>query len=280
MNSFSAVSDGIQQIARWLWPIAISMAAVGTLTMALLQTAKDIFGWRRKFQEKFVRTWLAEKAARFKSRAREFKPAQHYVKKGFTPTPEQSRSLEEDGFGVDAGKAEEDLIQLATANDRQAFYDLPIEQLAGQMNAAVQAAMDYPTAHRDLLWCLAHLASPDDIVAILAPPKDLLDTDRKSLLPEHKELVDGFVGARNRISHQVQRAVDGLQISAGAAWKRSLQKWSFVLSAVLGVVALWVASRKAEVLPSVGMFIVTGFLAGFLAPVARDLVAALQSLRK
>lgn len=183
-------------------------------------------------------------------------------------------------FAVDAEKAEEDLIRLATANDARAFYDLPIEQLAGQMNAAVQAALDYPMAHRDLLWCLAHLAELEDILAILAPPLELLEKERDKLTPEDRRKVDTFVAARNRITHQVQRAIDGLQIAAGSAWKFRMQGWSMLLSAILGVLALVVATPKAEVGPSLGMFILTGIVAGFLAPVSRDLVAALQSLRK
>jgi len=280
MSPFSDVLRGIQQIANWLWPIAISMAAVGTLTMALLQTAKDIGGWRRKFQQRFVTDWLKEKAKRFAERAQGFKRPGTYLKEGVRFEEETARLLEQDPYAADATKAKNDLVQLATAGDERAFFDLPIEQLAGQMNAAVQAALDYPKEHRDLLWCLAYLASPGDIAALLAPPRALLEKDRRELAPEERDAVDQFVGARNRIAHQIQRAIDGLQIAAGSKWKLRLQSWSIGLSAILGVAALWAATRKAEGVPSLGMFVVTGILAGFLAPVARDLVAALQSLRK
>ena len=271
-NAFEKVLDGVTRIVDWVWPIAVSMAAVGTLTMALIQTAKDIGGWRRKFHAAYLRGWLGKKAASFSRRAEQFPAPRDYEELLGMPGMKL--------FAVDAEKAEEDLIRLATANDARAFYDLPIEQLAGQMNAAVQAALDYPMAHRDLLWCLAHLAELEDILAILAPPLELLEKERDKLTPEDRRKVDTFVAARNRITHQVQRAIDGLQIAAGSAWKFRMQGWSMLLSAILGVLALVVATPKAEVGPSLGMFILTGIVAGFLAPVSRDLVAALQSLRK
>jgi hypothetical protein len=279
MSPFTEVSQGIKEIANWLWPIAISMAAVGTLSMALIQFAKDLGGWRRSFQTRQVREWLRAKRGKFSARAQSFQPPQHYFTGGFTPSEEDSRQLELDVFKVDHAKAEEDLIQLATAGDDAAFYDLPTEQLAGQMNAAMQAALDYPAAHRDLLWCVAHLAEPEDIVSLLVPPRDLLEQNRQKLAPRQRKPVDQFVGARNRIAHQIQRAIDGLQIAMGASWKRRMQLWSMGLSAVLGVLALWVATHRFTPVPSLGMFLLTGILAGFLAPVARDLVAALRSLR-
>jgi hypothetical protein len=279
MNPFSEVTQGIKEIANWLWPIAISMAAVGTLSMALIQFAKDLGGWRRSFQTKRVQEWLRAKCEKYSARAKGFNPPLSYFTPGFLPSPEDARHLEPNVFQIDPGRAETDLIQLATAGDATAFYDLPIEQLAGQMNAAMQAALDYPAMHRDLLFCMADLAEPQDIVSLLAPPRDLLEGVRSQLLPAQRSVVDQFVGARNRIAHQIQRATDGLQIAIGTSWKRRMQLWSMGLSAVLGVLALWVATRQLAAIPSVGMFVLTGILAGFFAPVARDLVTALQSLR-
>jgi len=274
------IEKGVKGITDWIWPIAVSMAAVGTLAMALIQTAKDLLGARRRFQITYLRKWLEEKANSFHVRAKEFRPVNDYLE-GLGAWPEKEGLLKEkDVFQVDPKRAEKDMIELATSGDHHAFYDLPIEQLAGQMNAAAQAALNYPKAHRDLLWCLAHLAEPQDILLVLAPPRRLLEPARRALNDDEKQLVDEFVAARNRLTHQVQRAIDGLQIAAGAAWKRRMQVWSMGLSAVLGVLALRVATKEFEAGPSIGMFILTGFLAGFLAPVARDLVAALQSLRK
>lgn len=279
-STFDQVKNGIETITKGIWPLAIAMAAVGTLAMALIQAAKDIFGVRRWFQARYLSRWLEAKAKSFQARAQTFAPLQTYAEKAGQTRASAELLDAGDIFAVDGKQAEADLIRLATSADRRAFYELPIEQLAGQMNAAVQAALDYPLAHRDLLWCLAHLAAPDDIVAVLAPPREFLDQEREKLSESEKRIVDNFVAARNRVTHQVQRAIDGLQIAAGAAWKRQMQLWSMGVSAALGAAALFVATRRLEIGPSVWMLLMTGVLAGLLAPVARDLVAALQSLRK
>jgi hypothetical protein len=84
------------------------------------------------------------------------------------------------------------------------------------------------------------------------------------------------------VTHQVQRSLDGLMISAGFRWKLCLQIASIVLSALTVWVGLLLFVREPiEVfVRHLPVYVVISVLGGFLAPVARDLVAALQQLRK
>ncbi len=164
--------------------------------------------------------------------------------------------------------AEDDLIRLATAGDRAAFYDLAIEQMCGQMNAAAQVILEYPADHSDLLRCLAALAEKQDLDALLAPPSGEAGTAKTQMQ----------VDARTRVIHQVQRSIDGFQISAGFRWKWILQVLSFAISFTL--IFIGFSIHAGELKPEqVGSYMFAGLLGGFLAPVARDLVAALQKLR-
>jgi hypothetical protein len=235
MDIPSDIEKFISDLATNAIRFATVMAAIGVVTMAMIQTVKDLLPVRRWFQRNFLRKWLG-------------------------------------GSSKNIDECENDLVKLATAGDIDAFYDLAIEQLCGQMNVAAQIVIEYPKLHEALLRCLAKDADPADIDAVLHPP-DYISLERNTLTREQQENVTKVFDARNRLTHQIQRNIDALQISMGFRWKLWLQIASFVISFVLAFIA--VAGAR-----SVWLAILLGGIAGFVAPVARDLVAALQQLRK
>lgn len=221
--------DGIVQFAT-------AAAAIGLLAMAIIQSVKDMVPVRRWYQRAFVRAWLRHKAR------------DHARHGGQTP---------------DAAKACGDLVELATTGDAHALFDLPIEQLGGQVSSAAAQALDYPARHDHLLRCLAASASPldlDDVVHHGASDDDA---------------TPAMIDARTRVMHQVQRSIDALQISLGFRWKWILQLAAFGVSfaiAIAGVTATHAAASVADALLSALPLALVG---GFIAPVARDLVVAL-----
>jgi hypothetical protein len=253
MDIFDALSKAVSGLGSQLWTVANACALVGLISMALVQLWKDLFGPRQQFQKSRLRSWLNAREDQVKDKHQQ---------------------------SATAGKVEGDLIRLATSGDAEAFYDLPIEQLCGQMNAALQAALDYPELHREMVWCFAYQCDTADVVALFKPPKDHMEKKREELRPEQKELVDNYVAARNRVGHQFQRAVDGIQISIGFAWKWRLQLISLLLSIFIALLAIFLAKRESQWAYGIPQSLVIGILAGFLAPVSRDLVAGLQQFRK
>jgi hypothetical protein len=254
----NAITDFTSSISSHFISFLGAMAGVGILSMAIIQAVKDTFPVRRAFQRQWLRNWFQCKAAEAAKKGSDFK--------------------------VSPADAEKDLIKLATDDNGNAFYDLPIEQLCGQYNAAIQVALDYAKEkeHRDLLVATAALASADDLRLVLNPP-DAAKLRVNAADPNANQQVlderQKFIDARTRVTHQVQRAIDSIQISAGFRWKFWLQCASFGLSALiagLGVAMFFHPAAGSGIIT----VIVTGVLGGFLAPVARDLVAALQQLRK
>lgn len=251
-----AITDFTSSISNHFISFLGAMAGVGILSMAIIQAVKDTFPVRRAFQRQWLRNWFQCKAAEAAKKGSDFK--------------------------VNPSEAERDLIKLATDDNGNAFYDLPIEQLCGQYNAAIQVALDYAKQHRDLLIATAALATAEDLLLVLNPP-DAATLRVNAADPNASQQVldqrQKFIDARTRVTHQVQRAIDSIQISAGFRWKFWLQCASFGLSALiagLGVAIFFHPPAGSGIITVV----VTGVLGGFLAPVARDLVAALQQLRK
>ncbi|MDA8107697.1 MAG: hypothetical protein M0015_03580 [Betaproteobacteria bacterium] len=233
----AAITQFTHAVAENVTAFVAAMAAVGVLSMAIIQTLKDMLPLRNWYQRAYLRAWLARK----------------------------QRAA---GGGPDPIAAERDLVRLATAGDDKAFYDIPIEQMCGQIGAAMQVVLDYPARRADLLRLMAALAEREDVESLIAatPPA-----------PGGKRAQEE-VDARARVMHHVQRAIDALQIAAGYRWKLYLQIASFALSFLVTVigVAMQPGGLEAVQLPGIAL---VGIVGGFLAPVARDLLAALQKLR-
>ena len=243
---FKAINDSLEAFVKLLWPLSTAVAGVGIATMAVLQIVKDVLPARRWFQKWWLSGWLRERAR---------------------------------ATTGNSDKAIQDLLTLTTGGDDKAFFDLPVEQLTGLMNSATQVILDYPTLHADLLWVLAHGAAKADIEKLLKLPAGAGRKRDELSAAERQELTD-FVDARNRVTHQIQRTLDAVQIAMGSKWKFLLGLASIVLSGAFMAVAfaLFVPGSLLTT-RRVTFYVIAAVIGGFLAPVARDLVAALQALR-
>ena len=280
-----------------------ALGALGTLTMAVIQTIKDLVPALRWFQEAKTQHWLKINAAESaKVQNKKEGSPREIVKRRLEPqssfariAPELSQDLFPPFNETDqdnALEAEADLLRLATAGNRTAFYDLPIEQLCGQMNTASQAVLDYPQRHVQLLKCLASLAEPDDISAFAEQEPRLRQeklrrtsgrtTDEEM---ELNRLQQHFADLRGPIANQIHRNIDAFQIDVGDRWKWYLRVASFLVSFGItaaavhaGFGAQWIDSSST--LSELENIILIGLLGGFLAPVVSDIQAIVRQLRQ
>jgi hypothetical protein len=77
--------------------------------------------------------------------------------------------------------------------------------------------------------------------------------------------------------HQLQRAVDAFQIATAAQWRRQIQWLSLGLSVIVAPMILGVNPATAE---HFALLLAGIVLSAGLAPVARDVVGAIQALRR
>jgi len=241
MDIGKQITDFFSSAAGHWTSYVFALSVIGGVTMALLQTIKDLLPVRQWFQKAALQKWMEE--GKDEAQARK---------------PDRPVSLE---------NAEADLLTLAVDGDASAFYDLQIEQLCGQFTAAMQIVLEFPGSHFDLLAITASKSSLADIDLLLTPPPSPATSQ--------------FVDARTRVTHQCQRAIDAFQISAGFRWKWILQLASLALSTVLAWIALYFGGSTIQpnMHPSVVSVTFSALLAGFLAPVAKDLLAVLQKAR-
>ena len=170
---------------------------------------------------------------------------------------------------LDAEAAERRIVALATDGDSDALYTLPVDQMCGQISAALQVVLEYPARDRNVVAIVASQSAPADLAALFTGAGD-----------EAQARLD-FASARTRVMHQFQRAIDAFQIATGYRWKLMLQVLSLVLGGGLTFVAMQMRFHVGtSYVGAWGAVVVGALLAGFLAPVARDITAALQGLRK
>jgi hypothetical protein len=122
MRNISVITDFERFFAEatnaWL-PYIVALNIIAGVTMALLQTAKDLFPLRRGFQRSQIRKWFLKGMLRVNA------GASNNVK-------------------VCSAKGEKSLVDLAANGDFRAFFDLQIEQLSSLFNAAIQVVLELP----------------------------------------------------------------------------------------------------------------------------------------
>ena len=251
-NAAKALNLLFGDIQNWTGYL-LALAGLSTLTMSILQAIKDTTPARRWFQMFRLQAYLREHAAIAKD--------QH-------------------GVAACATTAEAQIVRLSTDGDANAFYDLEIEKMCGQWNAANQIAIDSPHLYPDFFACVAARAAKDDF-------KLVFERRLPQLIPAHEEAAEplaeqkerlktrhDFSEARARVNHQILRTVDAFQISASSRWSWALKIASYAISFVLAETAL-----NLHLSVEHGNAMISAAFAGFLAPVARDLLASLQKLR-
>ncbi len=188
-----------------------TIGAIGVVTMALIQTAKDMLPLRRWFQRRRFREWLVEGV-------------------GEAGAPDRSATLAARGdhgtVALDADAAERRIVSLATDGDRDALYTLPMEQMCGQISAALQVVLEYPARDRNVVAIVASQAAPGDLAALFAGAG------------EEAQARLEFANAKTRVMHQFQRAIDAFQIATSYRWKLLMQVASLLLCGVLTFVAM------------------------------------------
>jgi hypothetical protein len=246
-----ALTQGIYDIKNEVVNWGILFAGIGTVSMAILQTARNLLPLRMWFQQSHFRTW---------------------INKVSSTAPERFRN-------TSGASAEKDLINLAAGGDREAFYSQSIDDLCADIKAIASVVMDYPAEHRLLLYCLASEANLQDIEKLIdPPPPEVFQKLPHQHSQEEKLQLKAFAAAKTRVGAQLRCTVDALQTSIAFRWKRMFQAASVLLSAVLGPVVLYLGGFQGGYSARIAAMFIFAVLSGVLAPVARDLVSAIEKM--
>ena len=286
------IFGGVFQQARdgAIEALLVQSAAIGVIVMASIQTVRAIVPVRSWFHRKRVSVWLG--------RARdEFRKPPDFNKRMRKRIEKEGVWLEKYIRRATTTQILHRLLQLTTAEggDRprvsRAFFDLPLEQLCGQISAGAERAIIDPQNNGAILLRLANAAGEDDVLNFFKAHYELdgkrtyevANASQSELSfvaqpePSRELRTEAFLRARASVEERVRRSIDCLQIESGFEWRRRLRVIAVALAAALGLTAALIAN---QFLASVPAAIASGIVGGFIAMLARDLTAIVERLRR
>jgi len=244
-----ALADAIQGFSNHILDYALVLAAVGTVTMALIECVKAVTRGRLLFHRRMVGRWT----------------------------------------GGDRSVMDQ-LLTLAVGDttSASALYDQPSEKMLGQIQAAANVALDFPTVYGAFY---AFLTTGS------APTEGETDSERwRRVAPRIARAIPGdgpareqfeaesrqSTQARARLGNLVTRRLDAFQATIDYRWARMNQ-----VLAVVGGAAFLLYVLPADVADGSGTMrhvpldarLLMALIGGLVAPFAKDVVNALSGLK-
>lgn len=278
MQDPATLQGGLGQIVEFILKYAVTLAALGALTVGLLEAYKKVFATMARFHRKAVCRWLSneEPGTAGSVQIRATLAAGHY-------------GLEERkvAAGYDATKAYAQLLHLTTGvplqvagvaldvkggplarNVTYALFELEIAQMMAQVQEAADAALNNPARYADWFALVTRGCNSADIA----------DWNKVLEGGADQPTRDKGAAAYSRIRLLVRRQLDSFQTVTAFRWREWNQWWAWLVGAVLMLIAQIVQSPVAATNIDLGRWLtmlVVSLAGGILAPVAKDLVDAL-----
>jgi hypothetical protein len=235
----AALKGLVDTISKNLLAYLIALAGLGVLSMSIVQAIKNLLPILWFYQWRRTRWWL-------RHRAREAK-----------------QNLETD-VNVDA--VEKEFIIIGAGGDKLAFYSSDTDDFPKQLTIIGRLVLNYPAnpgryvPYRIVLAAVASNVTKADF--------DILIGSKHST-PQQK------LDALNRVQPQMVQTISVFCASNSWWWQKGLHFAAFLASTSLVYLAVFLSSANESHVT----MLLTALLAAFLAPVARDLVVAIQNLR-
>jgi len=277
----TAVQISVEGFAGFVTRYFVALAAVGALTMAVLEAWKKVFDTRTRFQMKAVLRWIGESAEDFRAasqlgRAAAPEPRLAYAELIHLTTGTEMPAA--DDAAMDLLPRHREIAAQRTKVPRDAelaLFSLDLDRMMGHIQDAADVALRDPGRYPDLYKFLAWGAGDADLTAWQQEayaPAAALDAERSNQR----------AGLYARLNGAMRRRLDGFQLYTDYRWTNLNQLAANSVGALIMFCALVVANQAA----GQGIdgaewvfFVVVSLIGGALAPVAKDIVMALQRVR-
>jgi hypothetical protein len=254
---------------------------VAFATAGLVQTLKELTGWRHNFHRSTVRGWVSARVRDVPARiVKALHPSLESMTAETSPSRPQEaiRQLER----LSGGDALDD-----EGRDALAAYSLSAEELGGQLASAAEVTVAAPDRFAELFGAFAGSLSSipaDDFARYIELCQARQKVSNNSNIRESSQWradEERYAELRAQFMIHAQRSLDNLQIRIGQSWRRRLTTASIAFSFIFGVVVMLVVFASRATSPGPWEWVVTIFvvtIAGaLLAPTAHDLTSAIRS---
>lgn len=274
MSTAQTIHQGLAEISNFILPYAVALAALGALTVALLEAWKKIFATLPRFHRKAVSRWLVNEApsAAGGMQLRSTLAGGHYGSGQPPTTPYDPRKAYAQllhlttGVPLQAGGV--DLDEKGEAMARSvtfALFELEVAKMMAQVQEAADAALNNPERYADWFAFVTRGCNAADV----ADWRKVLDGGAD---PATR---DKGAAAYGRIRLLVRRQLDGFQTVTAYRWREWNQWWAWLVGALLMMAAQLMQAPGGNL----ATMVLLSLAGGILAPVAKDLVDALGKVK-
>jgi hypothetical protein len=288
-----AVVSTVNRFTDSLLAYVGALAAVGALSMALIEAGKKLMDSRTRFQALRWTEWMQKSA--FEESLVSDTRKENQNKRSELPLGRETAygELLQLCTGVPvrvAVAAAERLfasrghLPLTHSFQRSDFpahavFALDLEHMLGSIQEAADVTLAAPHETPSLYLLMTAGADPDDIREWYnkGPSSMIAIVDPK---PEDRQAIKDQADRFTRLRQIVKRRLDGFQVYTGDRWASWNQTWANLTGiAALFTILLWIKSADPAGSPSYTMIVVLSLFGGILSPVAKDLVTALKRVK-
>ena len=264
-----------------------ALAAVGALSMALIEAGKKLLDSRTRFQALRWTQWLLRSpfdSSVIPSTATRGGPtlslssAYGELLQLCTGVARAGANSAAEQLLASRGRLSARHAFLRSGLPAHALFALDLQRMMGSIQEAADIALASPRQNASLYTLMTSGADPTDIsrwyeegpdsmIAVADPTPQ----DRQAI----KEHADRFA----RLRQIVKRKLDGFQVYAGDSWAT----WNQTVANIVGIVALfliliWIKSTSPSS-PGYPTIVLLSLFGGILSPIAKDLVSALKRVK-
>lgn len=269
-----AVRAAVTTFSDFLLRYFVALAAVGALAMALIELAKKIHDTRTRYHARQVLRWVMEEFG---------SPASPHALACLTELLQLTTGLNRDQAQRAAGElmaTEGTLPGLLAVPARREYsvFALELEKMMGHIQDATDTALNDPKAHPALFQFITSGVRAQDVEAWQA---FIEATTRAPIAVGQERNARRDADLYTRLQQSVRRKLDAFQLFCGMRWANRNQLWANVVGVVVLANALWWITLRESggSAMSVWEILLASLAGGVLAPLAKDMVVALQRVR-
>src|SRR5256714_4324150 len=278
-----AVVSTVNRFTEFLLAYVGALAAVGALSMAIIEAAKKLLDSRTRFQALRWTQWV-ERTPMVLTGARGDESAvrlQAYSEllQLCTGIPEVEAEASASRLLAEDGHLPLHHAFIRTRFPAHAMFALELERMMGSIQEAADVALASPQQNLPLYLLMTTGADPNDIrLWSEEGPESLVTIVEPS--PEQRQQIKEHADRFARLRQVVKRRLDGFQVYASDRWA----SWNQLCANGVGIVTLfvilvWIKTRPGAASPGYLNLAILSLFGGILSPVAKDLVSALKRVK-
>ncbi len=288
----STTAEALTLLTETLLRYLVPLAGASGLALALQEAAKKLLSLRGRFHRRALLRWLAQTpaAAPEGTETAALQPLRWVHGVGHYSLHQGADAVLSSAGGTTVRYV--DLLALTTGLPRdairvddsgggrfrgidRALFELETPKMMAQVQEAADAVINDPDRHESLYAFFTRGCNPAEVRAW----REYLREGRAGA--EHDALTQKAQAENyGRLRLGVRRQLDGFQSVTMSRWEELNQLWVVVLGAVILFAAQLIAADLSQAgNRDWGLIVLHSLLGGALAPLAKDLVTALSTLK-